>query len=87
MDLSSGKYDEYWQRGWTVVESVFSREEADAIGTLATNCVNRSSRSRIRRTPPTVRMMVAKSLRANFHLRSPKPTTFVPLSSIRDCDR
>ena len=36
MYLDSSNYDEFWRRGWTVVEGVFSRGEAEAIARVAT---------------------------------------------------
>lgn len=35
MKLASENYDEYWKRGWTVVEEVFTEDEVDAISKLA----------------------------------------------------
>ena len=36
MDLDPERYEEFWRRGWTVVEGVFSASEAEAIAELAT---------------------------------------------------
>ena len=37
MDLDPARYDEFWRRGWTVVEGVFGAAEAEAIAELATS--------------------------------------------------
>ncbi len=36
MDLDPARYDEFWSRGWTVVEDVFTEDEAEAVAELAT---------------------------------------------------
>ena len=37
MQLSPAQYDEFWRRGWTVVEGLFAAPEVDAIIDLATS--------------------------------------------------
>ena len=37
MRLAPEKYEEFWHRGWTIVESLFAPPDVDAIGQLATS--------------------------------------------------
>lgn len=42
MDLDPARYEEFWRRGWTVVEGVFTEDEAETIAELATTiCTQR----------------------------------------------
>ena len=33
--MKQAVYEHYWEKGWTVVEGVFSREEADRVAQIA----------------------------------------------------
>ena len=43
MQFDRAKYDEFWGRGWTAVESVFEASEADAIAELAVELCDREA--------------------------------------------
>ena len=41
MKISQDTYDHYWERGWTVVEGVFSAEEVDRVARTAVEVSDR----------------------------------------------